>query len=369
MPLNLKFVLPVVLAVHTLAFPVPSQALTTLLKAPLASSMEQLEILTRNVQHKVPGSKQHQKAWTHWCVLAIDCIKDELLLNLPHPVDVTMTETLAFQLGMAADVGIRPCFANAGSRSGYAMDFFCRARRLADLFVCSGDRFPEFYTTQMKELLLQSTKTCHITSIGGGPGYDVCALALAHAFTGSDCAIEGTIYDFEEGWSDLVDAMSVSTEGVLRHSRRSLSTTTCHFGGKCDITKSFTDSSNSLLQVSSADIIVCQYCVAENAHLLRDSDYIFFRDLLVHIKDGAIVILTETTHRLWPAFVDLMNDQDFQVAFVRERGTQLVLRKHAGCRHIRPTEEELRDMKQDALDHNLKMEGGHTRQRRHERDK
>ena len=128
--------------------------------------------------------------------------------------------------------------------------------------------------------------------------------------------------------------MSVSTEGVLRHSRRSLSTTTYHFGGKCDITKSFTDPSNSLLQVSSADIIVCQYCVAENAHLLRDSDYIFFRDLLVHIKDGAIVILTETTHRLWPAFVDLMNDQDFQVAFVRERGTQLVLRKHAGCRQI-----------------------------------
>jgi len=336
-------------------------ALSTLEPTP---AMEQLQTLTRKIQLKVPGSRLHRKAWTTWCVQAIDCIKEELSLNLPHPVDDVTTETLAFQLGVAADVGERPSFTNAGSRSGYAMDFFCRARRLADMFVCVGDRFPEFYALQIN-LLLHRSEVCRIVSIGGGPGYDFCALALAKAFTGSNCAIEGTVYDFEEGWSDMVDAMSISTTHILQQTHPfELSTISCHFGGKCDITKSLSDPSNTSLLVFPADIIVCQYCVAENANLLRESDFIFFRDLFKHAKQGAIIILTETTHRLWPEFVDLVLDMDFEVSFVRGRGTQLVLRKQIGCHHLRPGADEIDQMKEDAHDHELTMESGHSRQRR-----
>jgi hypothetical protein len=353
MQLNLSLAL---MPIAPLVLALPIQALSAV--KPPSPSIQKLLSLTGKVRKKIPGSNLHKKAWTNWCGLAIDCIKEELSLNLPYPVDVLTTENLAFQLGVAADEGDRPSFANAGSRSGYAMDFFCRAKRLADMFVVYEDRFPEFYTLQMNRLMYK-TDVCRITSIGGGPGFDFTALALAQSFTGSNFAIEGTVYDYEDGWSDLVNAMCLSTNQVLQQAFRSK--TTCHFGGKCDITKSFRDSSNASLRVLAADIIVCQYCVAENANLLRENDFIFFRDLFDHAKEGAIIILTETTHRLWPDFVDLV-PSGFQVAFVRSRGIQLVLHKQAHCHHVRPNMLIMDEMKQDARDHELKMEAGYERQ-------
>lgn len=355
MQLNLSLV-TVLTPIATLVLALPIQALST--PRPPSPSIQKLLSLSGKVRKKVPGSNLHKKAWTNWCGQAIDCIKEELALNLPYPVNALTTEELAFQLGVAADKGDRPSFADAGSRSGYAMNFFCRAKRLADMFVVYEDRFPDFYTLQMNKLMY-NTDVCRIASIGGGPGFDYTALALAHSFKGSNSAIEGTVYDYEDGWSDLVDAMWLSTNQVLQQTIRSK--TTCRFGGKCDITKSFSDTSNVSLCVRASDIIVCQYCVAENANLLRESDFIFFRDLFDHAKEGALVILTETTHRLWPDVVNLA-PPGFQVALVRSRGIQLVLQKQTHSHHVRPNRLIMEEMKQDARDHELKMEAGYKRQ-------
>ena len=38
-------------------------------------------------------------------------------------------------MGVASDVGLMPSFEDPGAWSGYALEFFCRARNLADLYV------------------------------------------------------------------------------------------------------------------------------------------------------------------------------------------------------------------------------------------
>jgi Putative SAM-dependent methyltransferase len=247
-----------------------------------------------------------------------------------------------------------------------------------------------------------NNKVCRLTSIGGGPGYDFVAAALVASFRNSyepKCAktttkttpswsIHATILDYEEGWRDLVDTMSQATIKTLRfdqnHGDSNNSKHVAIFGGKCDITKPISlthPSSNSALLrlqqsgkeggeaaeencasrsttatitttttlLDTTDIWTIQYCVAENARQLQASNYVFFRDLFHGAKMGAIFVITEVTHRLWPDLVDIAQSQSslssplgtascssydyyYQVAFQRVRrkgGYHLVLQKRA----------------------------------------
>ena len=330
----------------------------------LVSSSDQVLQSVRQNKERIQGSKNYMKGWKHWVDMAIPSIRHELLRNLPHPIQSEEWDQLSFDLGVAADRGQMPCFASPGARSGYALDYFCRSRRLAGLFVdVANPTLPPFWTNEIARggiihsqrdgepsnrvvnaiayltgsvvqpstTSISGNTSVRLTSLGGGPGFDFVAAALAVTFTSSGDtsrlpSLQATILDYEEGWEDLVVAMDASTRNILQQSDWS-----CSWGGKCDITKPLNHLNNEacLAVISSTDIWTCQYCVVENAQKLRESHYIFFRDIWNAIPTGTIMIVTETTPRLWQEFYQSIQEHCpfMQVAFPHQRGYQLLLRK------------------------------------------
>jgi len=239
-----------------------------------------------------------------------------------------------------------PSFEDVGARSGYAVEFFCRAKNLADLLVDTFNdffEFPEFWLEGLRDSLIlggRDSGDYSVVSLGGGPGFDFVSVAVATTFcsyieslrdqgeASSSAKLHTTILDYEEGWGDLVHAMVNSTQTILEPSSPNLS---CEWGGKCDITKSIFHPSNAAcaLLLSSTDLWVCQYCVAENAHKLQKSNYIFFRELFRHAQPGSLFVLSEVHPRLWPEFYDLLQEQSCcmeEVGF-NKNGKQMLLRK------------------------------------------
>jgi len=323
---------------------------------------------------KTPGSGYHRNAWKYWLVLSIETTRYDLSENLPSPVDKARFENLFFRLGVAADKGEMPSFRNAGARSAYALEFFCRGRKLADLFMDAFNPsflFPEYW----KDALLESpmlggnysaNESYNMVSLGGGPGFDFVGAALAATFCasgGEAAAIKATILDYEEGWGDLVEAMDVSTRNILQQPNLS-----CQWGGKCDITKPLADPTNAacLAEISSTQLWTCQYCVAENAHLLRESNYVFFHDLFEMAPEGALFIITEVTPRLWPEFYNLMEEHCtyMQVGF-NKKGGQMLLRKSSGQSSVLISDRDAKQLKtfeMIAKQHERKVQSGWERQ-------
>ena len=313
--------------------------------------------------------------------------------SLPHPIDRAATEELDFQLGHGADLGIMPSFSDPGARSGYALGLFCRVSLLADLLMNTGDILPPVFAKDFNDLLCihdksESTEssTCRLVSIGGACGYDFVSAALAATFhsSGDNVKVIATVFDYEEGWADLVDALSAAARDVLPSNGLS-----CHFGGKCDITKSLSHASNAgcLQTVKSTDLWTCQYCIAENALQLRESNFCFFEDLFRETKDGALFVFTETTHRVWPELLDVVlalqndnvddkseplgrkNDLSFEVAFPsvggrNKTGRQMIIRKKTGAIINQEQLALCDEFRRDSQKHNERVRKGIVRQKR-----
>lgn len=178
----------------------------------------------------------------------------------------------------------------------------------------------------------------NLISLGGGPGFDFVAAALISSFNagmhGEISPIKATILDYESGWSTLVNAMGNATNNILSSKEQM----TCSWGGVCDITKPLDHPSNvaCLAHINStATIWTCQYCVAENAIALRDSDYVFFRNLFEKVPVGTVFIFSETTPRLWPEFYSLLleeceknKDIALNIGFPYKRGPLMVIQKN-----------------------------------------
>jgi hypothetical protein len=358
------------------------------LQGSIAASTELLQKLVQDNNKRTPGSLRYRKSWRHWSELAIDAIRHRLSQSLPTAADPDGFSKLWFSLGVAADQGEMPSFADAGSRAGYALDCFCRARMLADFLfdLEANPTIPEHWKRGAGESTLRNPltmagapngnyKTCRLVSIGGGPGYDYVGAALLATYSGGCIAVDATIFDYEEGWHDLVDSMAHSTAMVFPHDH------TCRWGGTCDITKSLQDSANQslLTTIATADLIVCQYCIAENANALRDSNFGFFRDLLHRVKEGALLVVTETTPRLWPDFVDAVHGSagnNVQAALVNnvgrgKSGPHVVLRKvdegSAAMHNIVSTatnREMCVEFRQMQADHDRKLADNWKRQKR-----
>jgi hypothetical protein len=298
---------------------------------------EEIHNLLRKYSRRQYGSSNYRKGWRHFLHLSTNTIRRELSNNLPHPVNREEFENLAFRLGVAADTGEMPSFSDAGARSGYALDFFCRARNLAD-FLIDRDHpsFPAYWSEALHHSpLLQQNSSDYLpkfrlASIGGGPGYDFVAAVLVALFssgTAEKCpGIQATILDYEEGWQDLVESMNTATQAALPDCKIS-----CHWGGKCDITKSIhhEDNRGCLEECDSADMLTCQYCVAENGVRLQDTNFVFFRELFEVVPEGTLLLLTETTPYLWPKLYRVIQSYCpyMQVGFPTNRGHQMVLRK------------------------------------------
>ena len=285
----------------------------------------QIQQLAEKSALRQRGSKSYQKAWRHWLHLSTNSIRHQLSGILPDPVDEEQLNDLSFSLGVAADVGQMPSFENAGARSGYALDYFCRARLLADLLIdinSDADYLGD---------------TCQLASIGGGPGFDYVAAALVSIFTAagdedSIVPIHATILDYESGWGNLVERMNIATKDALPTCNKM----SCSWGGRCDLTQSIYHETNAncLKVIDTTTLWTCQYCVAENAGKLKESDYIFFRELLQAAANNSSFWITETTPRLWPEFYGLIlqhneeNDRSMlRISFPYMRGQQVLIRK------------------------------------------
>ncbi|KAL3939591.1 MAG: hypothetical protein SGBAC_005704 [Bacillariaceae sp.] len=301
---------------------------------------DELKDIASSYSQRHLGSSSFLKGWQHWKMLAIESIRYDLSCNLPYPADKTKFENLFFRLGVAADLGEMPSFSDPGARSGYALEFFCRARNLAELYIDALNPsidIPQNWVESMKASPMlagnsHNNSAYEMVSLGGGPGFDFVGSAMAASFAtatfgemSESRAIQATVFDYEEGWGDLVEAMDTSTRRVLKQSKLS-----CRWGGGCDITKSLDDPSNAgcLEAAISTDLWICQYCVAENAIRLRESKYIFFRELFRCAKEGSAFVLTETHPRVWPEFYEMMKEHCpyMEIGF-HKNGRQLLVRK------------------------------------------
>ena len=348
----------------------------------IPTSNDLINLAIKNSVKKL-GSSYYLKGWRHWRTLAIESIRSDLSENLPHPADKAKFENLFFRLGVAADQGEMPSFSDAGARSGYALEFFCRARNLADLFTL--DTFNTRYSLSNEwvdallatpmlggtKLLDVDKKEYNMVSLGGGPGFDFVGAALAAYFNtigktndNDVLPIHATIFDYEEGWGNLVDAMNESTCNILQNSKFN-----SEWGGKCDITKSMTDPSNHacLAKVQSTQLWTCQYCVAENANSLRQSNFVFFRELFNLSPTGTLFIFTETTPRIWPDLCRVVEkdcDSKLQVGFSKS-GRQILLRKDLDCKSMMMNEyhlEQLQEFERIVECHEKKISSGFERQ-------
>jgi len=396
----------------------------------------QLQQMLINTRRQRVGSKRFEASYGHWCHEVVASLRYHLWLHLPVRPNTETYGALYYELGQAADQGtIRPqSFTDAGARSGYAVEFFCRARLLMDLLldkyltvrmqkqkkqqhtdVCAVSieggkneneshnseecQIPDIYATKFcnyydysssnsnatesNEESFVTTTTMKVLSLGGGPGYDFIGILLADQIGTagySTTRIEALVFDYQEGWANLVHAMNTSTQTALINTQQSCVT----WGGGCDITLPLTHASNAacLDALSTSDVIVCQYCVAENANRLRASDFCFFRDVFDQAALGTVIIISEVTPRLWPELVDLLyqrqqeqhlllqpdreHDIGFDVDFVRAKkryiAPQLMIQKRRGGR-IRPLDlvacQEFSHLKEL---HQRKMKSGFQRQ-------
>lgn len=186
----------------------------------------------------------------------------------------------------------------------------------------------------------------NVMSLGGGPGYDFCAVALVASFRGAGIShrtapINATVLDYEPGWSSLVHAMQEATTTMLLlpSTTTRKKKMTCQWGGSCDITKPLHHASNAdcLVTLASTSLFTCQYCVAENANQLKKSGYIFFRNLFETAASGSLFIFTEVTPRLWPDFYQIvveLNEETkgtvtMKIGFPNIRGPQMTILKTA----------------------------------------
>ena len=369
---------------------------------PVLEPDELHELALANTQ-KIPGSKTYLKSWRYWSDHATKSIRYALSQNLPAPVNMEATNKLQFELGQAADYGKMPSFHDSGGRSGYALDFFCRVLLLTDLLAETlaqadkkkFDSFENYQTAFESELYRQFHKTTNasninVASIGGGPGYDFVAISLLAYYrnimqSSHKTAIHSYVFDYEEGWSDLVSCMSTATQKTLMTQTQSNDIFSCDFGGKCDITKSLYHSSNEsiLKTMNEINIWICQYCVAENAVKLRENDFIFFRDIFAQANDSSLFIFTETTHRLWPEFVNIIQllstdhskiknnkSHGFEISFPKQKGRggsygwQMVICKKKGL----SINDDVLDLCElfikDRQHHQRKIENGFVRQKK-----
>jgi hypothetical protein len=343
---------------------------------------------------KQPGSLQWQKTWITWSNSMIKQIRQEMMRTILTEDDldgsmIAMKE-LEQHLSLVGDRGKiqKETFSHPGARLGYTLSHMGRIRRLADLLIFSKTKnqldnskqkasFETTRTTQLissfrDTLMGKHGQTCQILSIGGGPGYDYIAMCLLSLFLQRTLTNEKSqqhdtfqvrcvVFDYELGWKDLIERLEKSTNLILSHV--GMRGNSCIFGGACDITQNLDETVNHNFrdQISTTDVFVCQYCIAENYTRLKDVHYCFFQDLLTRSSDGTLFLFTETTHRMWPDLVDYM-ETGFEVAFVKNRSLQLLVQKRTGSILSDDIRNQCLSIRHQIAKHRVKRDAGFTRQ-------
>lgn len=171
-------------------------------------------------------------------------------------------------------------------------------------------------------------KQIHVTSIGGGPGYDHIAIWIAFLFIfnmndgsidTSNVTFQTEVYDLYGEWEDTVKAMSLSltkTQEYISKENSSKFRMNLFDGNEthlklCDIREDLSSEANESLSKSLefTDIICFSFVIHENASIiLPDDDSDPFiqgtaRDIMEQSKVGTIILCTDSSHRCWPSFI------------------------------------------------------------------
>mmetsp|Transcript_24119 Transcript_24119/g.44300 ORF Transcript_24119/g.44300 Transcript_24119/m.44300 type:complete len:460 (-) Transcript_24119:240-1619(-) len=285
--------------------------------------------LVKQASFKVRGSKHHSKLRRRHISIVCDAIQAGLRgkkgtlyskKNTEHysnnPCKATQ-KLIADLGGVGANMGIMPDFSNPQALRGYALSHFGRARLLSDLVTQSK---PDWLVNKVSNVFPSEASdnenspnndehVITVASLGGGCGYDFVALASMSEFLGAP-RIKATVYEYEPAWKDVLADVEGAIQDVFAPDNNSNTQNpkphTCGFES-CDITLPLDASPNQALasMVGSTQIFACSYVVAENAVALRKNNYEFFRQLFAEAADGSLFFFAETTHRLWPDFIDL----------------------------------------------------------------
>ena len=73
----------------------------------------------------------------------------------------------------------------------------------------------------------------------------------------------------------------------------------------CDLTKSMQHPSNNFrCRICGPTLFIASYCIAENAKILRRDRFSFFRSLFSIMPVNSVLLVIETTHRLFPEIIE-----------------------------------------------------------------
>mmetsp|Transcript_21935 Transcript_21935/g.46270 ORF Transcript_21935/g.46270 Transcript_21935/m.46270 type:complete len:446 (+) Transcript_21935:54-1391(+) len=299
--------------------------------------------LVQRASFKVRGSAHHTKLRRRHITLFCDAVREGLIhrdgtlynSTNDHQHRCDATKKLVADLGgIGANQGIMPDFSSPKALRGYALGHFGRAQLLSELVTQTepdwlDERVSELFSVPSAPSSQQHAvkagdrkdgeKEVTLASLGGGCGYDFVALAALSEYLGGP-RIAATVYEYEPAWKEIVEDVESVVRDVFAGSQDPSHHTTittenrsqrptheCGFEF-CDITSPLNSSSNEALasEIHSIQVFSCSYVVAENAVKLQQNGFVFFRQLFAEATDGSLFLFTETTHRLWPDFIDLV---------------------------------------------------------------
>jgi len=231
--------------------------------------------------------------------------------------------TLLRELTQAVYDGKPPSFQQRAARAQYTLDLF--ESRVAFVFEALMSPDPAAASLRSKMFCPEhGLKTLHVSSVGGGPGFDIAAVAFAAAFMGWEGELRGTVFDFEEGWSEVVQTFMACLAEQLA------STCSLRLGfvdfAYCDVCAPLEHPVNQNLAANMHEyesLWIFSYVLSENEACLRHPGTPIAKGL-GGILPGLLSRLTQhsahfsslwffdTTPRLWPALAATASAHGFE---------------------------------------------------------
>lgn len=299
--------------------------------SPSPDRTDGVELLVRNatlvvapasvVHEQEPGSSRHVTATRRdaaaFLQRNLDAVRGRLLCD---PVIGSVASQAEFsmlnkQLTRAVHSGMPPDFGNEGARAQYVLDrLHCRVSAVCETLLSMDSVVSAFRS----ELLDSGRDEIHVASVGGGPGFDVVAVALVASFLGTGTRIRYTVLDSEVGWKDALSRL-VSHLGDHLGDSETLARVDFKF---CDMSLPLARPENRYFAAavdSGVDLCIFSYVVHENEARLRTPGMPVeegvagvFPELFQSVSRArasesrsppAGLLFLDTTPRLWPALV------------------------------------------------------------------
>ena len=246
--------------------------------------------------------------WRTYSRAQLHAIRLRLRRDETLSTDADATASLLAALSRSTTTGQMPCFQNEQALAGYT-DFHLinRASKVADVLRA---REPSWLPAAAASVVRRP-----VISLGGGPAYDLAALAVLRSFVemaaapppakdaptaASAQAIPPPVHvlDYEPRWSVAAASVRTAVQSVLGGQHE------MHFG-RCDVAEPLASPSNAAVAAAlpKARLLIASYVVCENAKALEAGRYALFAEVMAEAKPGTMLLVLETTHRQYPQLV------------------------------------------------------------------